>query len=108
MTVKSSGLTGRGIQPDPDDGNKQEDLVHPLPGRPRVKSTIEPGALAALQAENARLAALLESNGIEWRLTPEPAPPVLAELEPLRLSTDDKVTLFRRLFRGRNDVYPIR
>jgi superfamily II DNA or RNA helicase len=69
---------------------------------------IEPDALAALRAENARLVALLESNGIEWRLTPEPAPPVLAELEPSRLSTDDKVTLFRRLFRGRTDVYPIR
>jgi superfamily II DNA or RNA helicase len=65
-----------------------------------VKSTIEPGALAALQAENARLVALLESNGIEWRLTPEP--------EPSGLSTDGKVALFRRLFRGRTDVYPIR
>ena len=59
-------------------------------------------ALAALQAENARLAALLESHGIEWRPQPEPV------YELLRLSTDEKIALFRRLFRGRADVYPIR
>ena len=28
--------------------------------------------------------------------------------ESSRLSTDEKVVLFRRLFRGRKDVYPIR
>ena len=28
--------------------------------------------------------------------------------EPSRLSTDEKVALFRRLFRGRTDVYPVR
>jgi superfamily II DNA or RNA helicase len=63
--------------------------------------------LAALQAENARLVALLESHGIEWRLQPEPvqAP---QEGETSRLSTSEKVALFRRLFRGRTDVYPIR
>ncbi|HEU0187374.1 MAG TPA: DEAD/DEAH box helicase family protein [Gallionellaceae bacterium] len=61
----------------------------------------------ALRAENARLIELLESHGIEWRLPREPAPPV-AEPEPLRFSTDEKVALFRRLFRGRADVYPIR
>ena len=61
--------------------------------------------LATLQAENARLIALLESRGIEWRAPPRPSP---AALEPSRLSTDEKVALFRRLFRGRTDVYPIR
>ena len=61
----------------------------------------------ALRAENARLIALLESHGIEWRLPPEPVVPV-AEPEPSRLSTDEKVALFRRLFRGRTDVYPVR
>nr|WP_140626533.1 DEAD/DEAH box helicase family protein [Methylibium rhizosphaerae] len=61
--------------------------------------------LAALQGENARLIALLESHGIDWRLPrPEPMPTP----EPSRLSTDEKVALFRRLFRGRTDVYPIR
>lgn len=63
--------------------------------------------LAALQAENARLIALLETHGIDWR----PEQSVAArpqEAEPSRLSTADKVALFRRLFRGRTDVYPIR
>jgi superfamily II DNA or RNA helicase len=63
--------------------------------------------LAALQAENFRLIALLEAHGIEWRL-PEPAAVVAQEAEPSRLSTTEKVALFRRLFRGRTDVYPVR
>ncbi|WP_247537520.1 TOTE conflict system archaeo-eukaryotic primase domain-containing protein [Ralstonia pseudosolanacearum] len=63
--------------------------------------------LAALRAENARLIALLESHGIEWQLPPQPsAPPSAPELS--KLSTNEKVALFRRLFRGRTDVYPIR
>jgi len=61
--------------------------------------------LIALRAENSRLIALLESHGIEWcapqRLSPPP-------VEPSRLSTDEKVALFRRLFRGRTDVFPVR
>lgn len=74
-------------------------------------------AFAALQAENARLVALLESHGIEWRmpLSPdarpvsvEPAPEELPEPHRSGLSTADKVALFRRLFRGRTDVYPVR
>jgi superfamily II DNA or RNA helicase len=64
--------------------------------------------LAALQAENARLIALLETHGIKWRLPPEPRPLALTEPEPSRLSTAEKVALFRRLFRGRTDVYPVR
>ena len=62
--------------------------------------------------ENARLIALLESHGIDWRLPLEPVPTEPAqsvlEPEPSRLSTAEKVALFRRLFRGRTDVYPIR
>jgi len=61
--------------------------------------------LAALRAENTRLIALLESHGIEWRLRSKPATP---PVEPSRLSTEEKVALFRRLFRGRTDVYPVR
>ncbi len=63
--------------------------------------------LGALRAENARLISLLESHGIEWRLPP---PPVKSASEPelSRLSTGEKVALFRRLFRGRTDVYPVR
>ena len=64
-------------------------------------------AIAALQSENARLIALLEAHGIEWR--PSQSTVVLAR-EPgrSRLSTAEKVALFRRLFRGRTDVYPVR
>lgn len=56
--------------------------------------------LATLRAENARLIALLERHGIARSLPHKP--------EPSRLSTDEKIGLFRRLFRGRTDVYPIR
>lgn len=62
--------------------------------------------LDALRAENTRLRALLETRGIEWR--PRPGPSPTAVPKPSRLSTDEKVALFRRLFRGRTDVYPIR
>ncbi len=74
---------------------------------PSQRSTSEPESLAVLQAENERLIALLEAIGIEWRLAPEPAtsPP---QTESSRLSTEAKVALFRRRFRGRTDVYPVR
>jgi hypothetical protein len=77
----------------------------------------EDNAFAALQAENARLVALLESHGIEWRTPPfsdarpvsvEPAPEELPGLQRSGLSAADKLALFRRLFRGRTDVYPVR
>ncbi|ASL28894.1 TOTE conflict system archaeo-eukaryotic primase domain-containing protein [Azotobacter chroococcum] len=68
----------------------------------------EQETLAAVLAENARLIALLESHGIEWRLSPSQPAPGVAAPEPSRLSTTEKVTLFRRLFRGRMDVYPVR
>ena len=63
--------------------------------------------LAALQTENVRLIALLESHDIEWRL-PSPSVAQIREPESSKLSTAEKVALFRRLFRGRTDVYPIR
>lgn len=69
----------------------------------------EPEQLQTLQAENARLVALLERHGIEWRVEP---PPALKEAPPplptMRLATSEKVALFRRLFRGRTDVFPVR
>ena len=61
-----------------------------------------------LQAENARLIALLEAHGIEWRLPVAPVSVAVTEAEPSKISTAEKVALFRRLFRGRTDVYPIR
>ena len=63
-------------------------------------------ALAMLRAENARLTALLDAHGIAWRLPPQAQTPAVAEIS--RLTTDEKVALFRTLFRGRMDVYPIR
>jgi superfamily II DNA or RNA helicase len=63
--------------------------------------------LAKLRAENARLSALLDAHGIEWRM-PEPAQQAPTEQEQSRIPTEEKIALFRRLFRGRNDVYPIR
>ena len=61
--------------------------------------------LRALRAENGRLIALLESHGIEWRAQQRPAS---SPVEPARLSAEEKVSLFRRLFRGRTDAYPVR
>jgi len=63
--------------------------------------------VAALHAENARLIALLEAHGIDWRKASS-APTHSTEVDPPRLTTTEKVALFRRLFRGRTDVYPIR
>lgn len=66
----------------------------------------------ALHAENNRLIKLLEQHGIKWRLCeeipvePEPIVPVDATLSSL--STAEKITIFRHLFRGRTDVYPVR
>ena len=61
-----------------------------------------------LRAENARLVALLEAHGIEWRLPKEPASSAVPMAGPSGFSADDKVALFRRLFRGRTDAYPVR
>jgi superfamily II DNA or RNA helicase len=63
--------------------------------------------LVALRAENERLIALLEANGIEWRLARDSATDP-SKPESSRLSTEAKVALFRRRFRGRTDVYPVR
>ncbi|HCT2517647.1 TPA: DEAD/DEAH box helicase family protein [Escherichia coli] len=59
--------------------------------------------LAVLRAENTRLVSLLEAHGIEWRRKPQS--PVQCVFV---LSTDEKVALFRRLFRGRDDVWALR
>jgi len=63
--------------------------------------------LAALHAESERLAVLFDSHGIQWRrpLLPRPA---VRERESTSFSTDEKIALFQRLFRGRVDIYPVR
>jgi superfamily II DNA or RNA helicase len=65
--------------------------------------------LAKLQAENARLIALLDAHGIDWHPPVEPVKIQVVQIErSQQLNTDSKVALFRDLFRGRGDVYPIR
>jgi len=64
-------------------------------------------SLEAAQAENARLIALLEANSVVWKLPPAPVSPGPWP-EPSPRSVDEKVTLFRRLFRGRTDVFATR
>ena len=67
----------------------------------------DPEKFKRLQAENLRLIALLESHGIDW----QPKQPVKTSdrtQETSRFSTEEKIAIFRRLFRGRTDVYPVR
>jgi len=78
---------------------------------PTTGSPVESDPLITLKVENERLIALLKANGIDWRTEPVPAPfPAKhsAVPEASRLSTSAKVALFRRLFRGRTDAYPVR
>ena len=70
-------------------------------------SETEQERLLALQAENARLIALLDAQGIDWRVPPTPSDSVIGP-EPSKFSTEGKVALFRRLFRGRLDTFPVR
>lgn len=64
--------------------------------------------LTRLRAENARLIALLESHGIEWRPKPKASTPANQALGAPNLSTAEKVAQIRRLFQGRTDVFPVR
>ena len=65
--------------------------------------------LAKLQDENARLIALLEANAIDWRPASARSKIAIIPVEQsAQLGTDDKIDLFRHLFRGRSDVYPQR
>jgi superfamily II DNA or RNA helicase len=67
--------------------------------------------LGRLRQENIRLTRLLEAHGIDWRLgVPEPSDSPSADAAPAEtsFSVSEKIALFRRLFRGRSDVYPTR
>ena len=71
-----------------------------------------PTELDQLRRENARLIALLEAHGVAWRSSgpaPSPQPPISLQA-PVKgpASTQEKLALFRRLFRGRGDVYALR
>jgi superfamily II DNA or RNA helicase len=62
-----------------------------------------------LQAENLRLIELLEAHGIEWReQAPRTGVSAAPSRSPVRLSAQERVELFRGLFRGRTDVFPVR
>ncbi len=66
---------------------------------------------ASIRQENTRLIRLLKAHGIDWRLgVPEPSDSPSADAAPAEtsLSVSEKIVLFRRLFRGRIDVYPTR
>jgi superfamily II DNA or RNA helicase len=67
--------------------------------------------LKRLHEENARLKELLAQHGIDWEgpITPDlvTVPQGLAPV-PSHFTIEDKIALFRRLFRGREDVYPRR
>lgn len=65
--------------------------------------------VAKLRAENARLIALLEAHGIDWQLPDRLSLiPIAQEQQPQALDTDAKLALFRSLFKGRTDIYPLR
>lgn len=68
--------------------------------------------LEKLRIENARLIKLLEYHGIDWQLPEkvavEPEPIRFVEAEPSFISTAEKLNIFRKLFRGRTDIYPVR
>jgi len=77
------------------------------------KSPNEQDELRRLREENAGLKELLTQHGIVWQepTIPESVPaPTESESvpAPVHFTTDDKISLFRRLFRGREDVYPQR
>ena len=71
-----------------------------------------PSELDQLRRENARLIALLEAHGVAWRSSgPAPTEPAPISVHPSAhapLSPEEKVALFRRLFRGRDNVYALR
>ena len=67
--------------------------------------------LSRLREENARLKALLVEHGIAWEerfVGASAVTPEVSALLPSHLSTEEKITLFRRLFQGREDVYALR
>ncbi|ABK98936.1 TOTE conflict system archaeo-eukaryotic primase domain-containing protein [Pelobacter propionicus] len=74
------------------------------------KITNSADELERLLEENSRLKALLTSHGIAWEeVTPVVAESVVVEAPPpVSFTTADKIALFRRLFRGRSDVFPLR
>jgi superfamily II DNA or RNA helicase len=62
-----------------------------------------------LRSENARLISLLEKHGIAHQIEPPlPSPPAPRHQTNSHFTTEQKIALFRKLFRGRTDVFPKR
>lgn len=65
-----------------------------------------------LEEENSRLKRLLASHGLHWEDTPGEMPAsssaVLPPASSQQTAINEKTALFRRLFRGRADVFPRR
>ena len=80
-----------------------------LSGTEPCMSKIE-AEVVQLRTEIQALKALLTAHGIELPQPPdaEAAVHAIPELSVSSLSKDAKVKLFRRLFHGRDDVYPVR
>ena len=79
-------------------------------GRYNLASRQLPDALRQLQAENARLKALIAANGIplEEPALPNKPPDETTSTLTIQRSAEEKISLFINLFRGRTDVYPLR
>jgi len=76
-----------------------------------VPAAAELAELQQLREENARLKDLLAQHGIFWEerhFNPDEPQTGTSESASAQLSTNEKVALFRRLFRGRTDVYALR
>lgn len=83
---------------------KQEKL---FPAKASIDTSSD--EILRLREENFRLKALLESHGISWEVEPDDSLSTQTHSDHMvSLSADQKVALFRRLFRGRTDVYPTR
>ncbi len=76
---------------------------------PKLNSS-ENSELQQLREENTRLKALLTKNSIQWEkpATTAVPPSATSETRSPHLSATERVVLFRSLFRGRTDVYPLR
>jgi hypothetical protein len=80
--------------------------VHRLP---LPAATGEPTEVQRLREENALLKALLAQHGIPWEQGPAyTSRAQTPEATEATRSPAAKVALFRHLFRGRTDVYPVR
>lgn len=69
--------------------------------------------LELLRKENSRFKSLLDAHGIAWEKPPtqneqEVSSAASSDSSVVGMAPAEKIALFRRLFRGRQDVYPLR